>query len=70
MCPLNEHTFPGFRVIVSDLPEAPLRIAAFPAGFFEHLKSQIGFKRELPYRQPISKPPEEKPVPTGDALSV
>ena len=50
MRPLNEHTFPGFRVIVSDLQETPLRVAAFPTGFFEHFAGEIGFKWKVPYR--------------------
>jgi hypothetical protein len=70
MRPFNEHTFPGERVIVSYLSQAPLRVPAFPAGFFEHLKGQIGFKRELPYRRSISEPPKEKAIPAGDARGV
>lgn len=70
MSSLNEHTFPGERVIISDLPEAPLRVAAFPAGFFEHLKGQISLKRKFPYRQPIGEVPEKETIPAGDALGV
>ena len=47
-----------------------MRVPAFPAGFFEHLKGQIGFKRKFPYRQPISEPPKEKAIPAGDARGV
>jgi hypothetical protein len=47
-----------------------LRVSAFLAGFLEHLKGQIGFKRELPYRRPISEPPKEKAIPPGDALGI
>ena len=50
MRPFNEHAFPGERVIISNLLQAPLRVATFPTGFFEHLTAQIVFKWKRPYR--------------------
>lgn len=70
MRPFNEHTFPGERVIVSDLQETPLRVAAFPAGFFEHFMGEIVFKWKLPHRQSVREVPQKEAIPAGDTFGI